>query len=94
LEKLLERFREAQGPNHGIKEFVGVLMLFGENGHKEVIEAVEAAVAAGVSSREAVEHLLHRKNGKEHDCSPPPLGTWSTLPSPDVSVYSQIGGLR
>ena len=93
LEKLLDRFREAQGPNHGIKEFVGVLMLFKEHGHKEVIEAVEAAISAGVSSREAVEHLLRTQSGAGHDDSPTPLGTWPTLPSPDVSVYSRIGGV-
>lgn len=94
LEKLLERFREAHGPNHGIKEFIGVLMLFKEHGHKEVIEAVEAALRAGVSSRDAVEHLLRRANGTEHESSPTPLGTWPTLPSPDVSVYSRIGAVQ
>jgi transposase len=87
LERLLERFREAHGPTHGIKEFIEVLMLFGEHGHKEVIEAVEGAVRAGVSSREAVEHLLRRGSGA-------PLGAWPTLPSPDVSVYAQIGAVQ
>jgi transposase len=90
-EKLLARFREAQGPNHGIKEFIGVLMLFSTHGHKEVIEAVEAAVTAGVSSREAVEHLLRSERVEGHDHMPRSLGTWPTLPSPDVSVYSRIG---
>lgn len=94
LEKLLDRFRKALGPNHGIKEFIGVLTLFGKHGHKEVIEAVEAAVTAGVSSREAVEHLLHGKNGQGNGYSPTPLGTWPTLPLPDVSVYSRIGALQ
>ena len=66
LEKLLERFCEAQGENHGIKDFIGVLMLFGEHEQKDVLEAVEAAVRAGVSSREAVEHLLLRAgHGKQ-----------------------------
>jgi transposase len=91
FEKLLERFRESLGPNHGIKEFIGVLMLFGEYGNREVIEAVEAAVACGVSSREAVEHLLRKESGTGHDYTPTPLSTWPTLPSPDVSVYSRIG---
>jgi hypothetical protein len=94
LEKLLERFRQAQGPNYGIKEFVGVLMLFKEHGYKEVIEAVEAAVTAGVSSREAVEHLLRRGSGEDYDYLPRSLGTWPTLPSADVSVYSQIGAVQ
>jgi transposase len=92
LEKLLERFCEVQGPTHGIKEFIGVLGLFGNHESKEVIEAVEAAVTAGVSSREAVEHLLRRHSDAGH--GPRPLGSWSSLPSPDLSVYSQIGALQ
>jgi transposase len=94
LEKLFERFCEALGANHGIKEFIGVLKLFGSHGRKEVIEAVEAAVVAGVSSREAVEHLLRRESGTEDDGLPRPLETWPTLPAPDVSVYSRIGDLQ
>ena len=58
LERLFERFCEAQGTNRGIKEFIGVLKLFGDHEHREVMTAVEAAVTAGVSSRQAVEHLL------------------------------------
>ena len=69
-------------------------MLFTEHGHKEVIEAVETAVIAGGSSREVVEHLLRMESGAGHDYSPTPLGIWPTLPSPNVSVYSQIGGVR
>jgi hypothetical protein len=94
FERLLERFRDALGPSHGTKEFVGVLMLFDKHGHKEVIEAVEAAVTAGVSSREAVEHLLRRQRGAAgNDPSPMPPGTWPTLPLPDVSVYSPLGAV-
>jgi transposase len=93
LEKLLVRFREAHGPAHGTKEFIGVLMLFGEHGESEVIEAVEGALAAGVSSKEAVEHLLHRKRSAASEHWPAPLEAWHTLPSPDISVYSRIGGL-
>jgi transposase len=93
LERLLERFCEAQGENHGIKDFIGVLMLFGEHEPKEVLEAVEAAVRAGVSSKEAVAHLLLKNSRTEHDFRPGPLGTWPTLPPPDVSVYARIGAL-
>lgn len=91
LEKLLERFCKAQGPSNGIKEFIGVLMLFGDHGGKEVIKAVEAAVAAGVSSKEAVEHLLRTDKEAGRGGSPKPLDNWKTLPPADVSVYSQIG---
>jgi hypothetical protein len=93
FEKLLERFRDAQGPSHGTKEFIGVLMLFEKNEPEEVMAAVEAAVNAGVSSREAVEHLLRREKGAGNDASPMPPGTWPTLPLPDVSVYSRIGAV-
>jgi len=94
LEKLLERFCEAQGENHGIKDFIGVLMLFGEHEQKDVLEAVEAAVRAGVSSREAVEHLLLRAGHGKHDSRPESLDAWPTFPPPDVSVYSRIGALQ
>jgi len=94
FEKLLERFREAQGASHGTKEFIGVLMLFEKNEPKDVITAVETAVNAGVSSREAVEHLLRREKGAGNDASPNALGTWPTLPLPDVSVYSRIGAVQ
>ena len=89
LERLFERFCEAQGTNRGIKEFIGVLRLFGDHEHREVMAAVEAAVTAGVSSQPAVEHLL-----LTGDPAPEPLATWPTLPPPDLSVYSRIGGLQ
>jgi hypothetical protein len=94
LEKLLERFCEARGVNHGIKEFIGVLALFREHEQQKVKGAVEAAVRAGVSSKEAVEHLLLRGNCARNDSPPASLETWPTLPPPDLSVYCRIGGLR
>ena len=71
-----------------------MLMLFEKNEPKDVITAVETAVNAGVSSREAVEHLLRREKGAGNDASPNALGTWPTLPLPDVSVYSRIGAVQ
>lgn len=91
LEKLLERFREAQGQSRGIKEFIRVLMLFENHDHQKVNEAVEAAVSAGVSSSAAVEHLLPRPHGLDVPFS---LETWPVLSPPDVSVYSRIGGVQ
>jgi len=41
-----------------------------------------------------VEHLLRRESEAGHKYSPTPLGTWPTLPSPDVSVYSRIGAVQ
>ena len=94
LERLLERFCESQGENHGIKDFIGVLMLLREHGEKDVFEAVEAAVRAGVSSREAVEHLLLRAGHGKHDSRPAPLGAWPTFPPPDVSARMENGCKR
>ena len=94
LERLLERFCEAQGENHGIKDFIGVLMLLREHKEEDVFEAAETAVRSGVSSREAVEHLLLRGGRGGHDSRPAPLEAWPTFPSPDVSVYSRIGALQ
>ncbi len=91
LEKLLDRFSEAQGQNHGIKEFIRVLMLFEKHNHQKLTEAVEAAVFAGVSSSAAVEHLLIRPQSLDVPFS---LDAWPVLPPPDVSVYSRIGGVQ
>ena len=93
LERLLERFCEAQGENRGIKDFIGVLRLFREHEERDVFDAVEAAVGAGVSSREAVEHLLIMSEGKDHASRPASLDAWPTFSPPDVSVYSRIGAL-
>jgi hypothetical protein len=93
LETLLRRFCEAQGENCGIKEFIGVLKLFGEHPQVEVLEAVEAALRAGVSGGQAVAHLL--RSGKvDLEGRPLALSSWPTLPPPDLSVYGQIGGLQ
>jgi transposase len=92
LEQLLSRFCESQGPTSGIKDFIRVLLLFKENEEKEVIEAVEAAVRAKVSESGAVEHLLLRSRTTSYEV--PPLDHWPRLPTPDLSVYGQIGGER
>ena len=70
---------------------IGVLGLFGEHQQQAVTAAVETAVSAGVSSKEAVEHLLVSGSPTEHASAPPPLTTWPTLPPPDLNVYCQIG---
>jgi len=52
---------------------------------------VEEALSVGVSSSETVEHILISRIAPV-EYSPVPLNNWETLPPPDVSVYSQIGG--
>jgi transposase len=92
LERLLGRFCEKQGHTRGTKDFINVLMLFKEHKKEDVVSAVEEAISAGVSSSEAVEHILiSRIAPVEH--SPVPLDNWETLSPPDVSVYSSIGGV-
>ena len=66
-------------------------MLFKEHGEAHVINAVGDAVAANVSSSEAVAHIL-RNAITPKDTSALPLSNWQTLPSPDLSMYGQIGG--
>jgi len=91
LEQILVRFCEKQGHTRGTKDFINVLMLFKEHKKENVISAVEEALSAGVSSSETVEHILISRIAPV-EYSPVPLNNWETLPPPDVSVYSQIGG--
>ncbi|MBW2202304.1 MAG: IS21 family transposase [Deltaproteobacteria bacterium] len=91
LEELLKRFRQKQGDTKGTKEFILVLMLFKEHPKDDVIDAVEAALAANVSCSDAVVYLLQNA-GKNSDPSIEPLGNWLRFEPADVSVYGQIGG--
>ncbi len=91
LEHLLKHFCHKQGHTGGTKDFIKVLMLFKEHDGGDVINAVEDAMAANVSSSEAVAHIL-RNAITPKDTSVLPLDNWQTLPSPDLSVYGQIGG--
>jgi len=91
LEQLLVRFSEHQGTTRGTKDFIEVLLLFKNYDEARVIEAVEKAVSAGVSTSDAVKHLL--RGGR--DAATPlfaPLDRWPRLSPPDCSVYSRIGG--
>jgi transposase len=91
LEQLLERFSEHQGTTRGTKDFIEVLLLFQEHDESRVIQAVEKAVSARVSTSAAVAHLL----GEDRDGAKPsfrPLASWPRLSAPDCSVYSRIGG--
>lgn len=87
FERLLERLCERQGRNRGIKEFLSVLLLHREYSGEELKTAVELALDAGVSSSEGVKHVLCH-TGPEATIAP--LAQWSSLPPPDVSVYTQL----
>jgi transposase len=87
LEQLLTRFRDKLGSSRGTREFISVLQLFGSHAPEEIISAVKTALDAGVSSSEAVIHLLSK-----NQASIEPLPDWRQIPAPDVGVYDQIGG--
>jgi len=91
LERLLARFQTSQGETGGIKDFINVLLLYGNYLGKEVNAAVELAVENNISSSEAVVHILLHS---EMDSSFKPLSNWpKTLPS-DVREYGQLGGVQ
>ncbi|MBS3759717.1 MAG: IS21 family transposase [Desulfobacterales bacterium] len=89
-ERLLERFKSAQGISKGTRDFIEVLMLYREYEPVEVEAAVEQALASGVSSAEAVKHLV-RAPATEPE--PGRLQSWPSLPQADISVYSRLGGV-
>lgn len=90
LEQLLKRFCQKQGSTKGVKDFISVLMLYKDHKADDIKHAVETALKANVSSSQAVEHILLNTNSQSALFSA--LDNWQTLPPPDVSVYSQIGG--
>lgn len=91
LEELLDLFREKQGPSKGTQEFISVLMLYKNNTPEEIQTAVEKALDAKVGCSGAVEQIL-RNQCQPSKSSFETLDNWGSLPSPDVSVYEQIGG--
>jgi transposase len=91
LENLLARFQANQGETAGIKDFISVLMLYGDYQAKEVDAAVARAVENSISSSEAVVHMLQHA-GIEPSFAP--LSNWpATVPS-DVNVYGQLEGVQ
>jgi len=91
LDSLLARFQARQGETACIKDFINVLLLYGDYPAKEVDAAVELALENNISSSEAVVHILHHS---KVDSSFKPLPNWSkTLPS-DVREYGQLGGVQ
>lgn len=87
FETLLEHLCQCQGRNHGIKEFVGVLLLQRTHSREDLEAAVELALEVGVSSGDAVKHVLCH-TGPEDTMKP--LSQWESLPEPNVSDYTQL----
>ena len=79
-----------RGLTKGIKDFISVLMLYKDHEANTIEAAIEKALHANTGSSDAVKHIMFNAHGQaEHFGS---LENWQTLPSPDVSVYHQIGG--
>lgn len=94
LESLLARFQASQGETAGIKDFINVLLLYGNHPGRAVDAAVELAVENNISSSEAVVHILLHSKSEETEPSFTPLLDWpKTLPS-DVNAYGQLGGVQ
>jgi len=92
LHRLLLRFCESQGDTKGIKDFISVLMLYGDYSVTEVSSAVDLALKNHLSSSEAVHHILIYTG--DTAATNPPLSNWASLPPPDISVYGQLGGVK
>lgn len=89
-EHLLCRLKEAQGTTKGTKEFIEVLMLYREYEPETVEKAIAKALAAGVSSGEAIKHLI---SSFETEQAPERLQNWACFPEADISAYSRLGGV-
>ena len=93
LHRLLARFCEAQGETKGIKDFISVLMLYSDYPAEDIEAAVTLTLKNKLSSSEAVRHLLvYMNNDSTPDIAP--LSNWKSLPSPDISIYRQLGVIR
>jgi transposase len=91
LERLLELFIKKQGDTNGVKDFISVLMLYKDHDAKAIETAIEKALYANTGSSDAVKHILLNAHGQATHFGS--LENWQTLPTPDISVYHQIGGV-
>jgi len=92
LNHLLTRFCEAQGETKGVKDFISILMLYRDYGASDVEAAVDLALQCNVSFSEGVRHILLYTD--DTDLQQLPLDNWSSLPTPDLTEYAQLGGVR
>lgn len=89
MNQLLEHFCQSFGESRGIKEFISVLLLFGEHPDHQVKAAIAQGVAAGVSCAAAIQHLLGQCLETPEIM---PLERYASLPDADISVYAALEG--
>lgn len=89
-EKLLNRLQTAQGINKGTKDFIEVLKLYKDHDYETMEAAIDLALASGVSSGEAVKHVLE---APAEQAKPGRLQSWTVFPQPDTSIYNRLGGV-
>ncbi|MCK5509868.1 MAG: DDE-type integrase/transposase/recombinase, partial [Desulfobacterales bacterium] len=90
-EALLARFCVSKDETKGTKDFIQVLLLHKKYNTQDIQAAIEKALKANVSCSDAVFQILTNLLEKPTPFSS--LPNWEILPTPDVSVYSQIGGV-
>jgi len=91
LERLLARFKEKQGETSGIKDFIGVLMLYRDYPPEDIEAVVELALENSVSTGDGIKHMLVYSGPEEHF---EPLDGWPATPVPDISRYAGLGVIR
>jgi len=68
-----------------------VLLLHKDHNAQDIHTAINKAVRTNVSCSDAVLQILN--SSKKPDNIFTSLPNWDILPTPDVTVYSQIGGV-
>jgi len=91
LERLLAKFREKQGETSGIKDFIGILMLYRDYPPEDIEAAVELALGNSVSTSDGIKHMLIYSGKEEHF---EPLAGWPATLATDVARYAQLGVVR
>jgi len=85
------RFRQKQGDTSGIKDFIGVLMLYRDYPPEDIEAVVELALENSVSTGDGIKHMLVYSGPEEHF---EPLAGWPATPVPDITRYADLGVIR
>ncbi|MCP4673165.1 MAG: IS21 family transposase [Desulfobacula sp.] len=91
-EELIVRFCASAGSTKGTKDFIKVLFLHKDYRAQDIHCAVKKALKANISCSDGVFQILINSlttTAVSFDS----LSDWEILPPPDISVYSQIGGV-